>query len=424
MPMNVAIHWFRRDLRWNDNVALNAALSSHDQVLPIFIFDTEILAGLPDDDARVSFIHSTLVEMSKQKPIRVEHGDPLSVFKKLAKEFKIEKVYANEDYEPKTIERDRKIAKLLSSLDSELILFKDQAIFHKEDCVKPDGSPYTVFTPFSKKWNSLITPEHLMPHPSEKKIDKCVNADSKVPELSQIGFRESQIKFPNRKIVLDTLKKYAENRNFPSIETSQISPHLRFGTLSVRKAVSIAKDYPVWLNELIWREFFMTILYFFPESETESVRNKNFPWRENPEEFERWSKGLTGYPIVDAGMRELNQTGFMHNRVRMIVASFLCKHLLQNWKQGERYFALKLLDFELSSNVGNWQWVAGTGFDAAPYFRIFNPALQTEKFDPKLIYVKKWVPELNSPEYPQPMVEHDMARDRALKAYASLKEKT
>ncbi len=423
----IAIFWFRRDLRLDDNHGLYEAFKSGLPVVPIFIFDTEILNSLNDKkDARVSFIHQTvsklIVDITKCKSsLLIYHGNPKTVFHKLAADYNVGGVYANHDYEPYAIQRDKEIAAFLQTKNIEFKTFKDQVIFEKNEVLKPDGKPYTIFTPYSRIWKSKFVTSNNKNFPSEKLLDKFCKLDPfPIPTLSEIGFEKSIIEIPSLHIDEKIILHYDKTRNFPSVHgTTKSSTHLRFGTVSIRKLASIAHvKNEQWLNELIWRDFFMMILYHFPYVVNRSFKSKydNIQWRNNEKEFEAWCNGETGYPIVDAGMRELNQTGFMHNRVRMIVASFLTKHLLINWQWGEAYFAEKLLDFELSSNNGNWQWAAGCGCDAAPYFRIFNPTEQTKRYDPELIYIQKWIGDINTYSL-KPVVEHEFARNRALETY-------
>ena len=378
---------------------------------------------MPNDDPRVNFIYYELQKINKElisynSSLKIFYGKPLDVFKQLSQENPELKVYTNRDYEPYAIARDEEINKLLLENGSELISSKDQVIFEKNEVVKNDGLPYTVFTPFKNKWLAKFNEEgfHLELKLNSKNFYK---SNHEFPSMEELGFKKSSIKVPP--FSLDRVHNYEETRNFPSLDsTSKIGPHLRFGTVSIREIVSKVKDLnDTYLSELIWREFFMQILWHFPKVVHENFRPKyNFiKWRNNEEEFEKWCKGETGYPLVDAGMRELNQTGFMHNRVRMVTAGFLCKHLLIDWRWGEAYFAKKLLDYELSSNNGNWQWSAGTGCDAAPYFRVFNPSEQIKKFDKQNTYINKWVEDLNEFSYPNPVVEHAFARNRAIASY-------
>ncbi|HPW63219.1 MAG TPA: deoxyribodipyrimidine photo-lyase [Cyclobacteriaceae bacterium] len=418
------IFWFRRDLRLQDNAGLFHALKENKDVVPIFIFDTTILDKLEDkDDRRVEFIHNSLTVMQQLleelgSSMIVFHGDPIAIFKSL----KPKAVYTNHDYEPYARQRDEVIKNILVEKGSEFQTFKDQVIFEKDEVTKDDGKPYTIFTPYSRKWKSLITPAHLKSYPTESHFESFKKIKAlPLPSLADIGFESTGISFPERKIKQSIVEKYDQQRNFPAIEgTTKLSVHLRFGTVSIRKLAQLAqKKNEIWLNELIWRDFYHMILWHFPEVETKSFKPAydKIEWRNNEKEFDAWCEGKTGYPIVDAGMHELNVTGFMHNRVRMIVASFLTKHLLIDWRWGEAYFAKKLLDFDLAANNGGWQWAAGSGCDAAPYFRVFNPALQTEKFDPESEYIKKWVPEFGTEKYPKPIVDHKLARERVLKVY-------
>ena len=420
--MEVSIFWFRRDLRIEDNIALYHSLNSKYNVLPVFIFDNDIINELSKDDPRINFIYQELEKNnvhlnSKSSSIRIFKSSYKDVWKRLVDEFDIKEVYFNEDYEPYAIKRDQWVCSFLKLLDVKVHSFKDHVIFEPGYIKKDDGLPYTVYTPFKKKWLKyfkLNKPE-ILPEPNYNNLIKQLN---KFPQLKDLGFYPSAIKVED--FNLTELDNYEITRDVPSLNsTSFLGPHLRFGTVSVRKVISELKQSDdVFLSELIWREFFIQILFHYPRviNENFKIKYNGIVWRNNEEEFETWCKGETGYPIVDAGMRQLNETGYMHNRVRMITASFLCKHLLIDWRWGEAYFAEKLLDFELSSNNGNWQWVAGTGCDSAPYFRVFSPSAQTLKFDSDLKYIKKWVPELNEIHY-KPMLDHKMARERALLTY-------
>lgn len=421
------IFWFRRDLRIDDNKGFFEALNSGKEVLPVFIFDPTILEQLPKDDARVSFIHELLDKLDSElqkngKTLAVFHDEPITVFEKLVKENKIETVFTNHDYEPYAKKRDNIISNFLESKNVVFTTFKDQVIFEKSEVVKDDQTPYVVFTPFSKKWKEKFkktNPEH---YKSEDLLSNIAYHSYPFLSLNDIGFECSKIKVAPYNISEQLIHNYENTRNFPAIAgTSMLGTHLRFGAVSIRKMVAkaIQDENETFLNELIWREFFMQILWHFPHTNTNSFRPKYdaIKWNNNEEEFQKWCDGKTGYPFVDAGMRELNATGHMHNRVRMIVASFLCKHLLIDWRWGEAYFATKLLDYEQSSNVGNWQWAAGSGVDAAPYFRIFNPTEQVKKFDKDLIYIKKWIPELQEFSYPKPIVDHKESRKRCLRIY-------
>lgn len=420
----IAFFWFRRDLRLEDNVGLFFALESKFPVIPLFIFDQAILDSLPKNDARVGFIYDSLASINIKlqeigSSLLVKKGKTLEVWQQLIQEFEVKEVFFNKDYEPYAIKRDLAICELLAAKAINSFSYKDQVIFEEKEITKADGLPYTVYTPFKNKWlEKYKTMAPIREYDTTIHFSNFLLYNFSFPTLEQIGFEESAIKVSPHNLKM--VAKYDENRDFPALDsTTHLSPHLRFGTVSVRKLVNwSANKNQVFLSELIWREFFMQILFSFPKVVTHNFKSAydGIQWRNDPEDFKRWCSGTTGYPMVDAGMRELNETGFMHNRVRMVVASFLCKHLLINWQWGEAYFAEKLLDFELSSNVGNWQWAAGTGCDAAPYFRVFNPEIQLQKFDEKGIYIRKWIPEFNL-GYGKPMVDHAFARDRAIATY-------
>ncbi|MEM7550725.1 MAG: deoxyribodipyrimidine photo-lyase [Bacteroidota bacterium] len=424
----ISIFWHRRDLRAHDNAGLYAALQGEYKVLPVFIFDRNILDELEDKkDRRVNFIYEELqkVKMIYQKhnsSLKVFYSKPKEAFEQLLEEYDIQAVYFNHDYEPYARERDKEIYYFLKDQNIEIHHKKDHAIFEKDEILKGDGDPYTVYTPYSKKWKDKVTDDDLSSRPSEDYLQNLFNHTSfEIPSLEEMGFKAIDYDYPDRELDMDIVKNYHNTRNIPSKNgTTKMSIHLRFGTVSIRElARKSSNKNTKYLNELIWRDFYMMILWHNPQVAEQSFRKEydNIEWRNDEEEFERWCEGKTGYPIIDAGMRELNETGYMHNRVRMIVASFLTKHLLIDWRWGERYFAQKLLDFELSSNNGGWQWASGSGCDAAPYFRVFNPYLQTEKFDPKEKYIQKWVPEYKDESYPEPVVEHKKGRERALETY-------
>ena len=425
----VTIFWFRRDLRLHDNAGLYHALKGNKPVIPIFIFDKNILDKLENkEDRRVTFIYQAIKEIQEQlksigSSLEVFYDFPEKVFTQLLSKYKIEKVYANHDYDPYAIARDEKINEILKFSGGKLVTFKDQVIFEKDEIKKDDGKPYTVFTPYSRKWKTKLNDFYLSSYPAEKYYSNFYKQSPQgLPSLSDIGFKKVTEKFPSKIANEILIKNYYNQRNFPSVDgTSRLGVHLRFGTISIRELAAKAKQLnETFLNELIWRDFYQSILWHFPHVGMHKAfkpEYENIEWRNNEAEFELWCKGNTGYPIVDAGMRQLNQTGFMHNRVRMIVASFLSKHLLIDWRWGEAYFAEKLLDYDLASNNGGWQWAAGSGCDAAPYFRIFNPYLQTKKFDPQLKYIKKWVPEFQEFSYPPPIVEHEFARKRCLEVF-------
>jgi len=432
MKENIVLFWFRRDLRLKDNRGLFEALRSGLKVLPIFIFDTLILNKLQNkEDPRVQFIHSCVCQLNKElhafgSGLMVLHDKPETAFTLLFEKHTVKAVYLNKDYEPNTRERDRQIEVLCQRKNIEFNAFKDQVIFEESEIVKDDGTAYTIFTPYSKKWKKTLDNSDLTSYSLKKFNQYFYQFTAQPPDLEAIGFKKSSLIIPRPKLETERLKTYADNRNIPEKDaTTRLGPHLRFGTLSIRELVKKAiATSETFLNELIWREFFMQVLFHFPAVENENFKTKydRIKWRNNELEFEKWCSGKTGYPFVDAGMRELNVTGFMHNRVRMVTASFLSKHLLIDWRWGEAYFAEKLLDYELASNNGNWQWAAGTGCDAAPYFRIFNPTEQQKKFDPQSKYIKKWTPEIESLDYPTPIVDHKFARERALTTYKTALE--
>ena len=426
---HINIFWFRRDLRLHDNHGLYRALKSGLPILPIFLFDRHILDELSNKaDARVTFIHDELSNIKAKleemgSSLWVYYGTPLEAYKELTEQFNIQTVFTNHDYEPYAIQRDTNIQNFLKTQGIDFQTFKDQVIFEKSEVLTGQDKPYSVFSPYGRKWRATLTKSDYVPYPSENYWQAFAKINSfKMPSLSEMGFQQSDLPIPKRSIQIPVIQTYDKTRNFPALQdgTTRMGIHLRFGTVSIRQMVirALALN-DTYLNELIWREFYMQILYHFPQVVTKAFKPKydNIPWRNNEQEFEKWCKGETGYPMVDAGMRELNTTGYMHNRVRMITASFLCKHLLIDWRWGEAYFAEKLLDFELSSNNGGWQWASSSGCDAAPYFRIFNPTSQLKKFDSKGEYVRRWIPELDSLSYPRPIVEHKMARERALRVY-------
>ena len=423
----ISICWLRRDLRLEDNAALFHALKSPYPVLVFFIFDRNILSKLPSrKDARVEFILRQLSRLSaelqqKGSSLLVHHEKPKKAFLKLFSEFDVQAIFTNSDYEPYAWKRDSEIAELCSENGVGFESFKDQVIFEKDEILKSDGSPYTVFTPYSKRWKRGLLQEGIPEYDTKSLFGNFLKISSfRIPTLEEIGFQPSGIEIPKAVISEEIISSYEHTRNLPALEgTSKLGIHLRFGTLSIRKTVKAASEFSEkWLDELIWREFFMMILYRFPEVENKNFRRKydRLEWRNNEEEFQLWCRGETGFPLIDAGMRQLNETGWMHNRVRMLVSGFLTKHLLIDWRWGEAYFAEKLFDYELASNNGNWQWAAGTGCDAAPYFRIFNPDTQLKKFDPQLKYVKTWIKDFRA-GYLEPIVDHKFARARALETY-------
>jgi deoxyribodipyrimidine photo-lyase len=436
MKPRVVIFWFRRDLRLDDNAGLYHALKSGVPVIPLFIFDRNILDQLDNKaDRRVEFIHAALEDIQaglrqKGASLAVYYDYPENVFRALLSSYELAGVYTNTDYEPYATERDQAVAKSLKAEGIPFYSYKDQVIFEKNEVLKDDGKPYTIFTPYSRKWRTLLDGFYLSSYPIRKYSRNFYpEIHQSIPTLSFLGFAAIGGPFPPHRPQTELLKKYAEQRDYPGIKgTSRMGLHLRFGTVSIRELARKAAELSdTYLNELIWRDFYHMILWHFPavgRGEAFKPAYDHIKWRNNEKEFEKWCQGQTGYPLVDAGMRELNATGFMHNRVRMVVASFLAKHLLIDWRWGEAYFAEKLLDFDLAANNGGWQWAAGSGCDAAPYFRVFNPTLQARRFDPELKYIRKWVPEYEEMGYPAPIVEHEAARKRALEAYGkALKQK-
>jgi deoxyribodipyrimidine photo-lyase len=462
--MSINIFWFRRDLRLNDNAGLYHALKSDKPVLPIFIFDKNILDKLEDrDDARFSFLHDTLTELkaeleAKGSTLQVYYGTPETIWKDITDNYNIDTVFTNKDYEPYALKRDGALKTFFQSQGIDFQLFKDHVIFENDEVTKDDGLPYTVFTPYSKKWKTKLESqieEHegknisyfLKPYPSEKYFSNLIEREYlrkeietlnpkseivpplSIPTLESMNFNRSSIPIPSKTVARSIIKTYDTTRNFPALpnSTSKLGIHFRFGTISIReKALAAQGLNETYLNELIWRDFYSMILQHFPHIGAGQAFRPEYDrieWRNNEKEFQLWCAGKTGYPIVDAGMRELNATGYMHNRVRMIVSSFLTKHLLIDWRLGEAYFAKKLLDFDMASNNGGWQWAAGSGTDAAPYFRIFNPTEQQKKFDADFKYIKKWVSEFDTLQYPQPIVDHKMARERCLKTYSAALKK-
>jgi deoxyribodipyrimidine photo-lyase len=429
MNQKTTIFWFRRDLRLDDNAGLYHALKSGNPVLCLFIFDKAILDQLDNKhDTRVTFIYDTISDLKKElqeygSDLLVSHDDADNAWQQVLKDHDVAAVYTNHDYEPYAKTRDESITTLLAKHNIQLKTYKDQVIFERDEVTKDDGKPYTVFTPYSRKWKQKLNDFYLSSYPTKKYLKHLLKIKGlSMPTLKDLGFERSRQTIPGKNYE-NVIDDYAEKRDYPAIKgTSHVGIHLRFGTVSIRKLATDANEATekTWLNELIWREFYMMILHHFPKTQDHAFRPEydRIQWINNEGDFEAWCKGQTGYPLVDAGMRELNETGFMHNRIRMLTASFLSKHLLIDWRWGERYFAEKLLDYEMASNVGGWQWAAGSGTDAAPYFRIFSPDAQTKRFDSKLEYIKKWVPEYaDFSKYPKPIVDHAFARDRCLNVF-------
>ncbi|WP_103865611.1 MULTISPECIES: cryptochrome/photolyase family protein [Aquimarina] len=430
MGKKVTIFWFRRDLRIDDNTGLLQALKSGHPVLPIFIFDKHILDNLPKDDPRITFIFETLQKIRSKllekynSSLAIVYGTPQKVFETLISQYQIHKVFTNHDYEPYARERDSQIKNLLQKKEIQFQTYKDQVIFEKKEITKNDGTPYIVYTPYKNKWKELFLSSTIEIHSTTPFLSNLIkNIELPNITLQEMGFQVSTIKTLDYKTSPDLIQNYEATRNYPSKEngTSRLGPHLRFGTVGIRTIVkkAIIAENQTFLSELIWREFFMQILWHYPYTKDSCFKPKydRIEWRNNEKEFDKWMSGQTGYPLVDAGMRQLNQTGYMHNRVRMVVASFLCKHLLIDWRWGEAYFAEKLLDYDMSANIGNWQWAAGSGVDAAPYFRIFNPTTQITKFDKQHAYIDTWIKDRNEFSYPHPIVDHKIARERCLATY-------
>lgn len=431
MTPGCVVFWFRRDLRWRDNVGLYHAFKSKSPVLPVFVFDRDILTDLQEDDRRVRFIWETLMEMDQRlhdefgTHIRILYGRPSDCFERLISDYTVRAVYFNRDYEPYALSRDEEVRRLMSARGITVHDFKDQVIFERDEITKDDGNPYVVYTPYKNKWKQAFSPttdliSYEVPREERRFVQGVPRTDL---SLERMGFNVPRVQWPQYTLKPEVISGYEQTREFPAAHrgTSRIGLHLRFGLLSIREVIRNIRDIenPTYWHELIWREFFMQILWAFPHTVQSSFKPAydRIPWRNDPGEFERWKTGTTGYPLVDAGMRELRQTGYMHNRVRMLASSFLCKHLLIDWRLGEGWFAAQLLDYELASNVGNWQWAAGSGVDAAPYFRIFNPETQIKKFDKQHEYIQTWVPEYQSESYPKPVVDHKEARERCLRVY-------
>ncbi len=423
--MSTALFWHRRDLRIEDNAGLYKALKNNSEVVPVFVFDHTILTHLAKNDQRVLFIYQEIQRLKKAYQhgggdLIVVFGDPRVEIVRLAQQFKVSRVYTNRDYEPSAISRDQFLYDELQKSQIEFIGAKDQVIFEKNEVVKDDGKPYTIYTPYSRKWKAKLTPYQFKAYPTTQYLNNLAKlAPQELLPLAHMGFENQNTQqFPPSDTPEKIITHYHLQRDIPSVQgTSRLSLHLRFGTISIRQlALSAQQLNEKFLNELIWRDFYQMILFHFPQTTDRAFKPPydRIQWETNESHFKAWCEGKTGYPLVDAGMRELNATGFMHNRVRMVVASFLTKHLLIDWRWGERYFAEKLLDFELASNIGGWQWAAGCGCDAAPYFRVFNPEAQQKKFDPQYKYIQKWVPEFGTAAYPAPIIEHKFARERVL----------
>ena len=472
MNQNTII-WFRRDLRLYDNAALFYALKDSNQVFPVFIFDTKILSKLKNKkDRRIEFILRSLTEIKKTlnengSDLIVEMGDPEFLIPKLIKEYKCNSLYINRDYEKFAQDRDQTISKFLLNQKVTTFTFKDQVLFESDEILTQSNNPYTVFTPYKNNHLRRLNEQGIELYDCENHKDNFAKFTSKaLPALKELGFEKTNLEdldlptgTSGGKNLLEkfykNIKSYSTNRNFPSIRgVSYLSVHNRFGTLSIRHLAKLAIEADndgalTWLSELIWRDFYFQIIANFPQvSEKKSFKSQfeNLKFENDEKKFEAWKNGLTGFPIIDAAMKQINQTGYMHNRLRMIVSSFLVKDLLIDWRWGEKYFEDNLIDFDFSANNGGWQWAASTGCDSQPYFRIFNPVLQSEKFDKDGSFIKKYIPqltplsvkEIHQPwvyfeknrdafpiklgiDYPFPIVDHKEQRDMALSMYKACK---
>lgn len=423
-----ALFWFRRDLRLKDNHGLFQALKSGRPVTCIYIFDTNRLSQLEKNDARITFIHNTLSDLKKEleeygSTLDVRFGDPVKIFPHLIRVYNFRQVFANHDYDSYSTELDHKVRNLLMEHSIKFRSFKDHVIFEKNEIIDSKNEPYVTFDPYFKKWKKSITFNKVFNYKSEFYLKNLFNMSPiEFPTINQIGFEKSKIEFNSPSLSLSTIKNYDKTKTFPGIKngTSRIGIHLRYGTISVRECVNFALSHnDSWLTELIWRDFYNQILFHFPHIENSSFKKSydKIKWENNEELFQKWCEGNTGYPLVDAGMRELKNTGYMHSQIRIIVSSFLCKNLRIDWRWGERYFSKHLLDFDLASNIGGWQGAAGSGVESTPYFQVSNPLKQTHSFDPQLTYIKKWVPEFKNPDYPKPIVDFIESREICFKMY-------
>ncbi len=458
---NAVLYWLRRDLRLEDNHALRQALASGQPVQCVFVFDSNILNTLPPTDRRLGFIWQSLREI--QDTLRAAGGDlwcetgpAEDIIPRLAAQLGADAVYANEDYEPYARRRDTMVAQTLATMGKTFHAYKDQVIFARDELLTASGKPFTVFTPYCNAWLKKLSPQHsqALTVPSLTGRLRSPAGTPAMPSLEELGFAQTEpcllaagasgAKELFADFCQQRIQRYHQQRDYPGVKgVSYLSTHLRFGTISIRQLVQFAnfdggEGAMCWLKELIWREFYQQLLWHFPDAATHSFKPqyRDLPFPNRLDWLESWQKGLSGYPLIDAAMRQLNQTGYMHNRLRMIAASFLVKDLLIDWRLGERYFAEKLLDFDLASNNGGWQWAASTGCDAQPYFRIFNPVTQSQKFDPDGRFIRRYVPELAAlndqaihapwqakalPEgfklgrdYPLPIVDHAEQRQLAL----------
>jgi deoxyribodipyrimidine photo-lyase len=489
VPFDKGLMWFRRDLRATDNAALYHALKRCRQLYCVFVFDAEILEALPRADRRVEFIRESLVELdaqlrslcsntntSTQPVLIVRHAWASTEIPQLAQALQVQAVFANHDYEPQAIARDTLVRQALATADIQLHTFKDQVIFECEEVLTQMGKPYGVFTPYKNAWLKKLTPYHFKPYPCDKYAASLqaapANCAQPVPTLQTLGFEATnlaQLQIPTgvsgaQRLLAEFLPRmdnYHDTRDFPAIKgPSYLSVHLRFGTVSIRALCAAAfprtqagsEGAKIWLSELIWRDFYAQILANFPHVAQRSFKPDYdaIAWEQGDAAkalFAAWCEGRTGYPIVDAAMLQLNHSGYMHNRLRMVVASFLTKDLGLDWRWGEAYFAEKLNDFDLSSNNGGWQWASSSGCDAQPYFRIFNPSSQSQRFDAQGQFIRRYLPQLSQlpnallhtpweatalelqgaavtlgKDYPHRIVAHDVARQRTLERYAVVKK--
>jgi deoxyribodipyrimidine photo-lyase len=479
--MPASLVWFRRDLRLADHAALYQALRDGGPVWCVFVFDRDILDLLPSpQDRRVAFIHAALSELTQALQAKgggliVRHGSARSIIPQLAAELDAESVFINHDYEPAALERDAAVERSLQQQGRRLLSFKDQVIFERSEVLTGQGKPYSVFTPYKKAWLAKLEAFYLKPYPVERYLHALAPFDhhwhQPLPALAALGFEPSDLQQIGYRTgvsgaehllqdFLARIDSYRLQRDFPAVKgPSYLSPHLRFGTLSIRRVAALALERTrgadsegaaTWLSELIWREFYAQILHHHPHVVGHAFRPEydRLQFEDRPQWLQAWKQGMTGYPLVDAAMRQLSSTGYMHNRLRMVTASFLVKDLQIDWRHGEQHFADLLIDFDLSSNNGGWQWAASTGCDAQPWFRIFNPVTQSERFDPQGRFIRRYVPELNAvplrwlhapwqmpaleqqalhvsigKDYPLPLIAHDQARAQTLERYGRIKAK-
>lgn len=470
-PAKHALVWFRRDLRVDDQTALYQALKAADQVFCAFILDRDILDALPRADRRVEFILGALRVLDEDLrklggALIVRHGFAADEIPRLAAELGVQAVFTNHDDEPQALMRDARVADLLKSVNAELLSFKDHVVFERREVMTAAGGPYGVFTPYKNAWLRKVDEFYLSSYPVERHAQALAKSELAVgvPSLEDIGFEPAgliaHVGQGSRGAeallddFLDRIADYDRKRDFPAAKgPSYLSVHLRFGTVSIRRLARIAHQLmqggdhgaEIWLSELIWRDFYHQVMHHHPHAMTSAFKPEYdaIRWETGAQAdqlFAAWCEGRTGFPLVDAAMRQLNQTGYMHNRLRMVVASFLTKDLGLDWRRGEAYFARQLLDFDLAANNGGWQWASSSGCDAQPYFRIFNPTSQSEKFDADGRFIRRYCPELaglpakaihapweraplemQGSAYPRPVVDHAIARERTLARYAVVK---